>query len=189
MTAMISIMQAWAWANGRILQLCKYLVTACVGVMTLVIIVQVFFRYALNDALAWSEELARYMMVWMTFLALPIISSKLAHSSLTLFSDLLPPKARTLLKLVVYGICALVMFVAVQYSLDFAAKGMRILASSLPFHKVWAYAAMPLGFGLAFSVYMELLCKTVIAIISAQGKATYGTPVQIQENHQMNTDL
>ena len=40
--------------------------------MTLVILYQVFMRYVLNDPPTWSEEMSRFMMVWMTFLVAPI---------------------------------------------------------------------------------------------------------------------
>jgi TRAP-type C4-dicarboxylate transport system permease small subunit len=36
--------------------------------MALVVALQVFFRYVLNHSLFWSEELARFMLVWLSFL-------------------------------------------------------------------------------------------------------------------------
>jgi len=34
------------------------------GTMTVVVLAGVFFRYVLEAPLPWSEELARYLMVW-----------------------------------------------------------------------------------------------------------------------------
>lgn len=36
--------------------------------MALLVAAQVFFRYVLNNSIFWSEELARYMLVWISFL-------------------------------------------------------------------------------------------------------------------------
>jgi len=33
--------------------------------MVIVILLQVFFRYVLNNALPWPDELARFLMLWM----------------------------------------------------------------------------------------------------------------------------
>lgn len=36
--------------------------------MTLVLGIQIFCRFVLNNSLTWSEELARFMFIWSTFL-------------------------------------------------------------------------------------------------------------------------
>lgn len=36
--------------------------------MSIIVAVQVFSRYALNHSLFWSEELARFILVWLSFL-------------------------------------------------------------------------------------------------------------------------
>ena len=37
-------------------------------VMLVVVTLQVWYRFVLNDPLAWSEELARYLFVWSSFI-------------------------------------------------------------------------------------------------------------------------
>jgi len=68
--------------NSAFVFVFKYLAITAVAVMTASILVQVFCRYVLNDSLPWSEELARYLMVWMTFLTLPVVSRTKQHAAL-----------------------------------------------------------------------------------------------------------
>lgn len=54
----------------------------CCVVMTLlsiVLIVQVFFRYVLGQSLVWSEELARYLFVWLVYMGIPYGSKMMRH--------------------------------------------------------------------------------------------------------------
>ena len=39
-------------------------------VMTVLIFVQVIMRYVLQSSLSWSEELARYLFIWMAYFAI-----------------------------------------------------------------------------------------------------------------------
>lgn len=43
-----------------------YLAVILCSVMTIVVLLGVFYRYVLNDPLAWSEELSTFAMVWVT---------------------------------------------------------------------------------------------------------------------------
>jgi len=47
--------------------------------MTLIVVVQVFSRYVLNHSLFWSEELARYLLVWLTFMGTSVAYHKGVH--------------------------------------------------------------------------------------------------------------
>ena len=55
--------------------------------ITLLNIVQVFYRYVLNNALSWSEEASLWMMVWITFIILPIAYRKGLNISMMLLRD------------------------------------------------------------------------------------------------------
>ena len=46
----------------------EYLLFGLGLTMTIVVAVQVFSRYVLNHSLFWSEEFARFLLVWLTFL-------------------------------------------------------------------------------------------------------------------------
>ena len=54
--------------------------------MTVVVAVQVFSRYVLNQSLFWSEELARYLLVWLSFLGASVAYRRKAHPGIDVLS-------------------------------------------------------------------------------------------------------
>ena len=49
--------------------LVRAVIIVLLAAMVAVTATQVFFRYALNQPLTWSEELSRYLFIWIVFLA------------------------------------------------------------------------------------------------------------------------
>ncbi|HTU03025.1 MAG TPA: TRAP transporter large permease subunit [Candidatus Sulfotelmatobacter sp.] len=47
--------------------------------MTLIVATEVFCRYVLNSSLPWSEELSRYLFIWMSFLGAVVALLRHAH--------------------------------------------------------------------------------------------------------------
>jgi TRAP-type C4-dicarboxylate transport system permease small subunit len=54
-------------ANAQV-RLCSWAMVVLGAVMTLVILIQVFFRYVIYLPVPWTAELAKYLMVWMGML-------------------------------------------------------------------------------------------------------------------------
>lgn len=48
----------------------RYLMLVLLVGMTLVLGLQIVFRFVVRDPLTWSEELARFMFIWSTFLSI-----------------------------------------------------------------------------------------------------------------------
>ena len=58
----------------------------------------VFTRYVLNQSLDWTEELARFLYIWITFLGALIVLAKNKHIAIETFLDALPKKVSSLLR-------------------------------------------------------------------------------------------
>jgi C4-dicarboxylate transporter, DctQ subunit len=66
--------------------------------LNLVVGLQVFSRYVLNHSLYWSEELARYMFIWLVFASAAMVLRMDRHIQVTAFVDILPaPVRRTII--------------------------------------------------------------------------------------------
>jgi TRAP-type C4-dicarboxylate transport system permease small subunit len=55
--------------------------------MTFTILIQIFFRFVIYRPVPWSEELARYLMVWMGMLGSVIALRKGRHIGVTFLMD------------------------------------------------------------------------------------------------------
>jgi TRAP-type C4-dicarboxylate transport system permease small subunit len=67
------------------------LAAAAVAAMAAAMFYQVFGRYVLSHAPSWSEELARYLMVWLTMLGSAAVLRTGGHITVTTLTDALPP--------------------------------------------------------------------------------------------------
>jgi TRAP-type C4-dicarboxylate transport system permease small subunit len=81
--------------------------------VAIIVFLQFFTRYILNDSLSWTEEIARYGLMWITFLGAGIVVRKNTHIAVELFVQMSSPGvARVLLgvvdtvKLVFIGLLA-----------------------------------------------------------------------------------
>jgi len=126
------------------------LATVVVSIMVVSIFLQVFFRYVMQMGLPWSEEVARYAMIYLIFLGVSIGTRQGAHIGIDAFVNMLSPSVRKAVAVLVSVISLVVLAVLFDLSLQMA---IRIFKSGQvsPAMKIPMYIpniALPLGFGL-----------------------------------------
>lgn len=52
----------------------------------------VFNRYVLSQPFAWTEPLARYLLIWLTFFGAAVAVKQDLHMAVELFTDRIPPR-------------------------------------------------------------------------------------------------
>ena len=154
--------------NDTLLWVCKYLIIAIVAVLAAILISAVFYRYALNDAFAWSEEGSKYLMVWLTFLGAPIALRHAAHINIDLLVKLFPPRGRQAFYLVIHLIIIATMGILLWKGWAFAELGARQVASSFTMSMVWMYVAVPIGSALTCLVAVEHVLKSLCGIVDPE---------------------
>jgi TRAP-type C4-dicarboxylate transport system permease small subunit len=78
----------------RIDRAAEALVAALVTMMVVAGVLQIVNRFVFNISLSWSEELQRYLHIWIVFLAVPIGYRRGAHIGMNMLFDHLPRPAR-----------------------------------------------------------------------------------------------
>ncbi|MDL2314015.1 TRAP transporter small permease [Desulfovibrio sp. OttesenSCG-928-C14] len=120
--------------------------------MAAAIFIQVFFRYVLNDALGWPEEIGRYLFIWATYLGISISMAHNGHLRVLLLPDYLPPKPKKMLDIFCLGVCAVFFLTMTFLGGDMTLKVFDIgqLAISVPIPIFIVWAGIPVGCFLAF---------------------------------------
>lgn len=119
---------------------------ACLLVMTVSIMINVFYRYVLNMPLAWPPELARFMMVAVTLLASSLAMRSGAHVGVSILVLRLPIRLQAWLfslnSLLILGFLLILLW----YGFDLAfSEGPRQTAPSLGVSMMFAFIPLPLG--------------------------------------------
>ncbi len=142
--------------------------------MTLVIGANITSRYLTGHSVAWADEVARYLMIWLTFIGAGLVLRNGGHVAITRLQDVLPDTGRQILRAaIVVGLLIFFGFmvhVGLQY-----AQGMQYqLTPALRISFVYVYAAMPIGFGLLI-VHLLIIARQLIAAGTYRGAESDGT--------------
>lgn len=115
--------------------------------MSIILFVQVVFRFVLHAALPWSEEASRYLLVWTAFIGGAYGVRRGAHIGIEAFALLLPKKAQKVLNLFVLVVSTVVCCIILKYGIDIVStqlsKGQLSPAMRIPMG--YMYAAIPVG--------------------------------------------
>ena len=134
--------------------------------ITLLNIIQVFYRYVLNNALSWSEEASLWMMVWITFVILPVAYRKGLNISMMFFRDRLKKnRVEFILRCLFHLIVILISAVCLYQAWNMFKGGFRIELPALEVSKAWVYAIMPPAWVLLILAAIESITKDAAGII------------------------
>jgi TRAP-type transport system small permease protein len=148
--------------NDIMLWICKQVGIAFMGLMLVIVLIQVFFRYVLNDSLVWPEEVARFMMVWLTFLMAPIAYRLGSNVSLDMIYKLFKGRSHVVLKILMEIATLTTLYLMFDRSLGMVKRGALIKATSVDIQMNYIYACMPIGLVLTGIVNIEFLLKSFV---------------------------
>ena len=123
----------------------EYLLAVMGLSMALLVAVQVFSRYVLNHSIFWSEELARYLLVWLTFLGATVAYYRGVHPGIDVLYSRLKPPVRQLCDRIVHLISILFFGVMIIYGFRFAYFIRLQVTPALALPKWVVFAIIPIS--------------------------------------------
>ncbi len=148
---------------GALLAVAKASIIVISVVMVLVTLAQVVFRYVIAAPLPWSEELARYCFVWITFLGGAIGLSRGVHLGVDLFVNMLPLPARRALDALTSALIAAFAALVIYASLPVIDMNMFQRSPALGVQMSWIYIAIPISMTLIFVICVERIIRDLLS--------------------------
>ncbi len=168
-------LQLW---NDTVLPIGRWISIVAIALMVIAILIQVFFRYALNNALPWPDEAARFMMLWLTGLMAPIAFRRGGFVAIDMVVMALPLKIGQIVTIFLLLISAGVLAMAIDIGWgEVTGFGGRFATASLylplsldfaewfRIPRSWMMASLLVGVILLFIVNIELILRAIITLL------------------------
>lgn len=118
----------------------EWVLAIILAAMVLDVVWGVFTRYLLDSQSSWTDELARFLLVWLSILGAAYASGKKLHIAIDLWPQNLDPKKKNYLNLIVHSV---VLLFAV---LVFLIGGLRYVYISFALGQTSPALQLPIGF-------------------------------------------
>ena len=143
-------------------------IIAALVLMSVVVGWNVSLRYLTNASLPWADEVARYTMIWLTFLGAGLALRQGAHVAISNLQESLPGGAQLALRWVILiGLMGFFAFM-IWVGWDYMARSQFQRSAALRLPMKWVYAAMPAGFAL-LAVHLALIAPRYLRAGFATG--------------------
>jgi len=162
------------WINflaDGLIRLCCWLLVVIGIAMSIVIFLQVIFRFVIYVPFPWSEEMARYLMIWMGMLGSVVAMRKGRHIGVTVMIDRLSPKTRVPLLLSIRVVMMGFLFVIAKEGFSLAVFNAPQRSPAMEIPMLYPYLAIPVG---AVLMMIEILADILRSLFptEAEGKGT-----------------
>ena len=105
----------------------------------------VFFRYVVGQALAWSEEVGTLSLIWLTFVGGAIGITRGSHFSIHLLLDTLPPRRQRILRVFIALLIMLFGLILAPYAFEVTIRNSTSITPGLGLNLAVQYASAFIG--------------------------------------------
>ena len=131
--------------SGLLARCTEYVVMVLMACLVVIVVVSVVFRYALLSPLTWSEEVGRYVMIWLGFLAASIAVRDGLHVGVDFAVQFAPPWLATWLRKLARGALGAFLLIVMGYGFVLVVNLWDQWSPVMDIRMTWPYLAIPVG--------------------------------------------
>ena len=146
-------------------QTMKFIAGFLIAAMTILVFLQVIFRYLLDAPLDWSEEMASFAFVWMALLGASVGLKNDEHPRLDIFYQIFPDWVKKLSSLVINIAILFMLVVLFIFGLKLTIAMQMQRTAALGYSISYVYAVLPLS---AIIMFIHVFVKTITLIFDTK---------------------
>jgi len=109
------------------------------------VLLQVVFRYILNESLFWAEEFVRGAMLWGVMLSSPLVAAARGHIRIEMLELMLPPTGRRIVMILTDVLTMAFLLTLLWAGVEFVDRTWFQHSPLLDVPKYTVYLAIPIG--------------------------------------------
>lgn len=156
----MSVAKAVKKASDFVDKISCWFVVLLIGGMVFFTAIQIIAR-VFFEALSWSEEITRYLLIWSTFIGAGCVYKRNGHINVTFIQDFFKDNAKKYVRLLVHLLCGAFFAIAIYFGIKYMGKQGSQLSAALRIPMSLMYMAIPIGCGIMFlhmlSAVLEVL--------------------------------
>lgn len=160
------IIKILSWIDRWIIEVFeKFILSFGLLALSVIVFGIVIARYFLGFSPDWSDELPRFMVVWITFIGMSYCVRQGSHVKIDLFLNKMQGKVKKYINVTILLICFLffVYLTYLGYNLTMAVFAANQMSVSLDISLGYVYMAIPIGCFLTAKNFLHLLIKNILS--------------------------
>ncbi|MBY7144476.1 TRAP transporter small permease [Virgibacillus sp. NKC19-3] len=138
-------MDAYLNFIDRVNNVVKYLVSILFIALVVLVFMQVVTRFIINYPLSWTEEISRYLMIYIVFIGSALAVRTNEHIAIDFLLEIISPKNKKRLNIITLFISVLFFAMLTYFGFQLTLIVFDQATPTLQFSMAWAYAAIPAG--------------------------------------------
>jgi TRAP-type C4-dicarboxylate transport system permease small subunit len=152
--------------HDKLLHVIGWLITIMAAVLIIVVFSNVIGRYFFHFALAWAEETARFLFIWLSFMGAVLANAHYGHMNLDIFVKWAPRKVGQAMMVVADIVILIILGLLVDGGITMTVQNYN-----------WQTPALEISYGLVYSIgpiACAIMFLQTMARLYRQGRALLG---------------
>ncbi len=135
----------------------RWALIVLLATMAVIIFTNVCLRYLTSESIEWAEEVARRLMIWLTFLGVGPVLRYGGHIAVDNLQDAMPTRLAMALRAAIAALLLAFFVFFLWYGVDYLERTQYQTTPSTQISFAWVYAALPVGAALTIVHWLLIL--------------------------------